>query len=328
MRYILILLVLLAGQSHAQLGQPLEKLLERLSDQSIIKTVLGYSTLNNFQLTFEERGEVLYQVSGEGVFDEATIAFGAELLGAATGYGQAISAPVVDFLTDRGTELLNQGAVNLAVEQFTWTVELSGEGNPYAFRMSLAFTEVDETLFPAARHSLGPADARHVIREFSDFQCPFCARFAFGPLEDIKADLLSRGDVRFEFHHFPLISIHANAVPAAEAAECVVAQNSPDDFWAYHDALFGQLTRWQGMAEPQAFFVELAVNIGLEADDMMRCLAEGDHTLTVMDAYEAAANLRLTGTPTVFVNGFRVMDFGNMQNYGELMELSEAFALD
>src|SRR5690606_34118914 len=116
---------------------------------------------------------------------------------------------------------------------------------------------VADELFGPAAHALGPADATYVVREFTDLQCPFCARFAEQGMPVVR-QLLERGDVRFEVHHFPLKSIHPNATVAAEASECVAdearsaggAQAGEDAFWTFTDALYAQQQRWAQLPDP------------------------------------------------------------------------------
>jgi hypothetical protein len=116
----------------------------------------------------------------------------------------------------------------------------------------LALAAVPEDRFPDVRHTLGPADAAVVIRAFSDFQCPFCARYGLEMLPELKATLLMRGDARFAFYHLPLLSLHANAALAAEAAACVTDANETDPgaFWAFLDALLARQGTWSGLGTP------------------------------------------------------------------------------
>jgi protein-disulfide isomerase len=322
-----LLLTLLLGQAWAQIGQPADSLLGQLSAHKVIKTILGYSTINNFSFKLEERSGVLYALTGEGILDESNIAFSGDLIGAASGYGEGLANPVKDFFSNRIGELSGQGEVNLGVEQYTLMVDVSSDAAPYQLRFRLSLAELPSDLFPVAKHSLGPADAKYIIREFSDFQCPFCARFVSGAFLQIKEQLLSRGDVRFEFHHFPLITIHPNAFPAAEAAECITAANTPEAFWAYHDALFERQQAWQGLGEPNDYFIRLAQDIGLKTEGVESCLNERTFAVEIDDAYQTAGNtLQIGGTPTLFVNGYRVTNYGDIDLYLTLMDFVDKFS--
>src|SRR3989344_6054331 len=81
---------------------------------------------------------------------------------------------------------------------------------------------------------LGNKDAKVVMIEFSDYQCPYCARFEEGAYVDIKKNYIDTGKVKFVYRDFPL-SFHENAQKAAEASECADEQGK---FWEYHDLLF------------------------------------------------------------------------------------------
>ena len=70
----------------------------------------------------------------------------------------------------------------------------------------------------------GNPDAPITIVEFSDFQCPFCAKFHSTTLPQLEANYIDSGKVKFVYRDFPIQSIHPNAVPAAFAAECADEQ--------------------------------------------------------------------------------------------------------
>lgn len=67
--------------------------------------------------------------------------------------------------------------------------------------------------------TIGSPTARIVLIEFSDFECPYCERFARDTLPTLKGEFVDTGHVQLVFKHLPL-AIHQNAVSAAIAAEC------------------------------------------------------------------------------------------------------------
>ena len=312
--------------SQAQIGAPVESLETSMQKHQPLKTVLGYFVGEDFKFEFEERGGWVYSVSAEGPLSDTNIPIAADLIGYASGYNEGISDPVQTFFETRIGELVGQGEVPLAVEQYMLRVEVLNEVLPYDVKLKLELAELDATLFPTTKHVLGPADAKHVIREFSDLQCPFCARFSNSALPLIKERLLTRGDVRFEFHHFPLVSIHPNAFPAAEATECVTAANNPEAFWAYHDALFARQQAWSNLGESTPYFIRLAQDVGLSVVGVEQCMADRQFSADVQASFDAATRLGIRGTPTVYVNGFKVADFNNIDGYLGLIDLSEKFS--
>lgn len=326
---MLSLLVSLLSLGLAQIGESPQAFLRQLSPVALSETATGYRSPGGFDFALETRAELVYRLEGQGLLDEANLPFAARLIGVASGYGEGIARPVQEFFEQRLDALAGQGVARLDVEGYTLELEVTGERAPYEVALELYLPEVPADAFPAATHSLGPVDAPYVIRAFSDFQCPFCARFAEDVYPQLKEELLSRGDVRFEFHHFPLLSIHANAQLAAEAAECVSAVNGEDAFWTYHDALFERQAAWQDLNDPSSYFVRLAQEVGLESEGVASCLDERRYAEEIRGAYEHAGGiLRLSGTPSVFVNGYKLGDYTQLEGYLELMRLADAFGRD
>jgi protein-disulfide isomerase len=132
------------------------------------------------------------------------------------------------------------------------------------------------------------------IVEFSDFQCPFCAQAL--PVID---SLLSAhpDDVRHVYRHFPL-PMHEHAARAAQAA---LAAQRQDAFWPYHDLLF---ENQDALSDPE--LVGYAERLGLDAEAVERALAEATHQARMHADMELGQSLGVTGTPTFFLNGFRL----------------------
>ena len=325
---LFLLFAVLFGWTQAAIGEPPAQLLSELASYEPQETGAGeYVAADDFEFAFDLRNGIVYRISGSGTLNERNLTFMAELIAAATGYGSSIEGPVANFLATRLSELAGRGEAALGVEQYGLVLDVTGEQAPYTVEFRLSLQEVSAEAFPEARHAIGSADARYVVREFSDFQCPYCASFAGQMLPLIKEQLLARGDVRFEYHHFPLTSIHANAAPAAEAAECVTAANAPADFWTYHDALFTRQRAWGGLGDPYPYFIRLAGDLGLSSDGVAECLEEGSFRDEVSRSFDVAARqLGLTGTPTLFLNGYKVQNYLDIQTYLELIELVDAFA--
>ena len=82
---------------------------------------------------------------------------------------------------------------------------------------------------------LGDANAKGTMIEFSDYQCPFCARFYTQTEGQIKKEYIDSGKVKFYYRDFPLLQIHPGAQKAGEAARCAGDQ---DKYWQYHDLIF------------------------------------------------------------------------------------------
>jgi protein-disulfide isomerase len=145
-------------------------------------------------------------------------------------------------------------------------------------------------------HRTGNPSAPVTIVEFSDFECPFCARFASSQIPALRKDYADQ--VQFVFRHWPLPN-HRFAYPAARAAECAALQGR---FWEFHDAVFaaqdslGLLT-----------FAELAGRAGVPDPDAFNvCNSEAGQVEAIERDNRVAGEIGATGTPTVIVNGWRL----------------------
>lgn len=138
----------------------------------------------------------------------------------------------------------------------------------------------------------GPKDAPITIVEFSDFQCPFCKRIL-----PVLAQLLEQyaGQVKLAFRDFPLVSIHAQAQQAAEAAHCAGDQGK---FWEYHDLLFAKQE-----ALPTANFAAYAKTLGLDSKAFQACLDSRKFKAKVERDNADGVKAGVSGTPAFFING-------------------------
>ncbi len=145
--------------------------------------------------------------------------------------------------------------------------------------------------------SRGDADAPVVVREFSDYQCPACARFS-DSVKRLFEEYVESGQVRFVYFDFPLDQ-HPNAVPAAMAARCAGDQ---DGYWPMHVALFEGQSQWADAARPLGTFAGYAESLELDVGLFRRCMEAERHRPAVMRSRDVARRLRVTSTPTVLVD--------------------------
>jgi protein-disulfide isomerase len=148
--------------------------------------------------------------------------------------------------------------------------------------------------------AMGPEDAPVVLYEFADFQCPGCAQFAMFMKPLIEERLVGQGLVRYVYYDYPLTGIHPNAFLAARAARCAEDQ---EQFWPYHDVLYGRQPTWSAMRNPSEFFVQIAGDIGLDRRAFESCLRSDRHADEVTRNMQLGQSLNVRGTPTLIVNG-------------------------
>ena len=137
----------------------------------------------------------------------------------------------------------------------------------------------------------GNRDAAVTIVEFSDYQCPFCARVnpALAKVRETYGD-----KVRIVFKDFPLPN-HPQAPKAAEAAHCAAEQGK---YWEMHDAMFANQRALEVPALKQS-----ATALGLDMAKFNRCLDSGQYASKVAAGAEQGEKLGVNSTPTLYING-------------------------
>jgi protein-disulfide isomerase len=144
--------------------------------------------------------------------------------------------------------------------------------------------------------TLGPAGAPVTIIEFSDFDCPFCTRFAQRTAPQLRRQYGER--IRWVFVNLPLRSIHPRAYEAALAGECAHEQGK---FWDWYDTMFSG--RYDSTGEGLS---GAARAIELDPDRFEQCLAEAQYAREVALDLQEAEKFYILGTPTFFINGLRI----------------------
>jgi len=168
--------------------------------------------------------------------------------------------------------------------------------------------EQQAALMRDAASAFGPDGAKVQIVEFSDFQCPYCARAA----DVVRLIKEKYGDrVRFVFRQFPL-GMHPQARGAAEAA---LAAGSQGKFWEYHDVLFKN----QQQLAP-ANLEEHAKKLGLNVAAFKKSMDEHKFGPAVEADMKLGQDVSVNGTPTMFVNGVRVNNPASFDSVSEQIE--------
>jgi len=144
--------------------------------------------------------------------------------------------------------------------------------------------------------TLGQPDARVALVVFSDFECPFCGRFANEIVPAIRSRYIDDGRVKMAFRHLPLNGIHPKAFQAAEASECGARQGR---FWEFHDQFFADQQKLK-----TADFLSYARALGVDETAFGGCLRGGASDRIQQDL-ALAERLHITGTPTLLLGRVR-----------------------
>jgi len=138
----------------------------------------------------------------------------------------------------------------------------------------------------------GRADAPVTMVEFSDFQCPYCGRFARDVLPGVQRELIETGKLKYVYRDYPLAS-HAQAKPAAQAANCAGQQGQ---FWAMHDWLFAH------QAEINAALLRGAgAELGLDVAAYQACIDGGATQADIDRDVRDGINAGVRGTPAFLI---------------------------
>lgn len=152
---------------------------------------------------------------------------------------------------------------------------------------------VDLKINIAGAPTLGDPQAPLTLVEFSDFECPFCARYFQATWPQLKQEYVRTGKIRYVFRDLPLEHIHKNASKAAEAAHCAGEQ---DQYWPMHDRLFAHQKALALDELPKH-----AEAVGLVLPEFKECLDSGRHAEKIRQSLAEGKKAGIRGTPTFFV---------------------------
>jgi protein-disulfide isomerase len=220
-----------------------------------------------------EPAQVVETVTFRATHFYAVLVVLALAVGILIGYMAWGRAPAVQTIANQPPDQIVQAAVATSTPQYVrYTIPTDG--------------------FP----SLGPANAPITIVEFGDFQCPFCKQWHQETYQPLLAAY--PGKIRVVFRDFPLTSIHPNAEPSAEAAQCANEQNA---FWPYHDKLFN------GDTLSDAVYQQYAQDLGLDMTQFNTCYSSHKFQQAIQTDSSYALSIGVNSTPTFFINGLAVI---------------------
>lgn len=161
---------------------------------------------------------------------------------------------------------------------------------PQIQRWIAANKPLDVSIDVASAPTMGAEDAPLTLIEFSDYQCPYCARHVDNTLPELKEKYVNTGKVKYVFMDFPLRN-HTLAPKASEAAHCAGEQ---DKYWEMHDQLFANRSKLQ-VDDLKAH----AATIGLDTGAFNECLDSDKYALTVRKHFQIGNDkVNVTGTPS------------------------------
>lgn len=151
------------------------------------------------------------------------------------------------------------------------------------------------TLQPGEKeHRRGAKNPTVIALVYSDFECPFCQRYAQTLDQALKK---YPDDLAMVFRHMPL-SFHRNARMYAQASECA-GEQSEEAFWKFHDHLFTALRSGKRVAKRQ--LLQIGNRSGVDGTAFKKCLASKRHYANIDAQAAAATDAGIIGTPTTYL---------------------------
>ena len=163
------------------------------------------------------------------------------------------------------------------------------------------------------RHVWGPADAPITIFEYSDFQCPFCAR-GHNTIEQVKKEYA--GKVRLVFKHLPLEDIHPQARNASRYFEAIGRQ-SVEKAYEFQSFLFDNQPR---IKEGEKFLKEAAKQVGANQAQIDAALKDKAIDERIDKDMEEARAFGISGTPGFIINGVALKGAYPFENFKTIID--------
>ena len=139
-----------------------------------------------------------------------------------------------------------------------------------------------------------------IIEEYGDYQCPPCGQL-YPELKQIEHEYGNQ--VQVVFRHFPLTTVHKNALLAARVAEAARSQNK---FWEMHDLLYKNQTEWKDLADPRPVFESYARQLSLSLDRFNNDVQSNLIDQRILSDIQRGTSFGVNSTPTVFLDSHRL----------------------
>ena len=167
---------------------------------------------------------------------------------------------------------------------------------------------------------LGSPNAKVLMIEFGDYQCPSCRMFWKDVEPRIKKEYIDTGKVKLVFRDFPIVQIHPEALLAAMAVDCAGEQ---DKYWQYHDKVFReQYNKGDDLVRFKAADLKKwAKDTGIDSAKFDQCLDSEKYKNEVLKDKAEGDAVSVQGTPTFFINGHVI---GGAQAYPAFKNLIDS----
>lgn len=183
-------------------------------------------------------------------------------------------------------------------------------------------TNTETITFPPVSekdHILGKRDAKVMLIEYSDTECPFCQRFhttMHRLFEKYSAD----NSIAWVYRHFAIAQLHPKAPKEAEATECVAKLGGEEKFWKYLDTIYENTPSNNGL--DHANLSIWAVELGIDKTAFESCVNSGEFSAQIAAAFNEARNIGAQGTPYTIIKSTSPVSAGTIKNLNDLFTVA------
>lgn len=231
-----------------------------------------------------------------------TVIIGAFVLGLAVGFSGGL-------LTTQGASLTGIGNTDSNPSQ------PSGQEGQQDNTDTVDLSQINMSGEPV----LGESDAPVTMVIYEDFECPFCKRFEDNAFQQIKTNYVDTGQVKVIWKDRPLVQLHPWAEPAAAAMECVYREGGDDAFWTVKSKIFAN-QKDLSKSNVQSQIKNWASMEGVSESAVQSCIDNENPLEEVRRDSENGKNIGASGTPTVFVDGRKLVGAQPYSNFKSAIE--------
>ena len=168
--------------------------------------------------------------------------------------------------------------------------------NPTTQKQENVSKSFADTLRPIGTedHILGSSDARVVVVEYSDTECPYCKNF-HNTMNTIMQEYGKDGKVAWVYRHYPIAQLHTKSFQESVATECAASLGGNSKFWEYINKVY-EVTLSNDKLDP-AQLTTIAKQVGLSSSAFDACLNSGEFEAKVNADIKNAGEVGIAGTP-------------------------------
>ena len=182
-------------------------------------------------------------------------------------------------------------------------------------QQAIEIQQMMDNLISQTTQFKGDPNAAVTLIEFSDYQWPYCGRFATDAGRQIETTYVDTGKVRLGYFNFAFLG--EESLWAAEAAECAGDQ---DAYWEFHDYLFSHQNGENQGAFSKDNLKKFAVELKLDTQAFNECMDSGKYTQLITDQTNFARQLGVQSTPSFLVNGQGVVGAQPFDSFKQLID--------